>query len=717
MVVVVLCALMWGLAGVGAVAQAAQTATPDAQAPEQTTPASPNAPEPPKGKVLFSRDTDAPAGETAPAEVVATNAATVAREDSDGVTDAERDALTFTAYDLDVHLTPASEGIAVRAGLTVRNDGAVALKRLALDISSSLRWDAISSVGAGASGVVALKFAVHTLDTDADHTGQMNEAVVTLAQPLAPGALVTLTALYSGAIPQSAQRLVRIGAPADKALAEDWDVVAASKPDAPGEGTALRGFGNVMWYPVAASPMFLGDGAKLFHAVGRAKLRESAATVRLRLAVEYAGEPPDAAFFCGRREQMIAISDNADVPVAEGRGIATAVFEERPLGFRTLSLFVTGHAASEAGTAADPGMIEAVTGNDEALAGYSAAAQMVAPMLAEWFGARPLGSLTILDHAGQPFEDDALLVRPMEKADAGTLAPSLAHSLTHAWIRSSRPWIDEGLAEFAGLLWTERTQGRAAALAEMQEADRALALAEPEVPFSAAADSASLGGGGASATGRVDLRGASSSLSDRATSASSSSVSGSDAGTAQGTVSEAGESLAAATGEVFYRTKAAAVWWMLRGLVGDGALQQALQAYRLDGKLDRDPEGFEGELEKVAHKDLRWFFDDWVYRDRALPDLSIVSVTPSQLTSRGGLPAGWLVAVEVHNGGYAEAEVPVTVRSATAKETERLRIPARSSASTRIVFAGTPEEVEINDGGVPETEASVHTLRLALPGR
>jgi hypothetical protein len=686
MVVVVLCALMWGLAGVGAVAQAAQTATPDAQAPEQTTPASPNAPEPPKGKVLFSRDTDAPAGETAPAEVVATNAATVAREDSDGVTDAERDALTFTAYDLDVHLTPGSAGIAVRTGLTVRNDGAVALKRLALDISSSLRWDAISSVGAGASGVVALKFAVHTLDTDADHTGQMNEAVVTLAQPLAPGALVTLTALYSGAIPQSAQRLVRIGAPADKALAEDWDVVAASKPDAPGEGTALRGFGNVMWYPVAASPMFLGDGAKLFHAVGRAKLRESAATVRLRLAVEYAGEPPDAAFFCGRREQMIAISDNADVPVAEGRGIATAVFEERPLGFRTLSLFVTGHAASEAGTAADPGMIEAVTGNDEALAGYSAAAQMVAPMLAEWFGARPLGSLTILDHAGQPFEDDALLVRPMEKADAGTLAPSLAHSLTHAWIRSSRPWIDEGLAEFAGLLWTERTQGRAAALAEMQEADRALALAEPEAPASAP-------------------------------DGTSSSVSGSDAGTAQGTVSEAGESLAAATGEVFYRTKAAAVWWMLRGLVGDGALQQALQAYRLDGKLDRDPEGFEGELEKVAHKDLRWFFDDWVYRDRALPDLSIVSVTPSQLTSRGGLPAGWLVAVEVHNGGYAEAEVPVTVRSATAKETERLRIPARSSASTRIVFAGTPEEVEINDGGVPETEASVHTLRLALPGR
>jgi hypothetical protein len=165
---------------------------------------------------------------------------------------------------------------------------------------------------------------------------------------------------------------------------------------------------------------------------------------------------------------------------------------------------------------------------------------------------------------------------------------------------------------------------------------------------------------------------------------------------------------------VFYRTKAAAVWWMLRGIVGDRALQQALQAYRLDAKLDREPEGFERTLERFLNKDLRWFFDDWVYRDRGLPDLKIVSVTPSQLESRGGVSAGWLVAVEVHNDGYAAAEVPVTVRSATARQTQRLRIPGRSSASTRIVFAGTPEEVEVNDGSAPETEGELHTQQLVL---
>jgi hypothetical protein len=155
---------------------------------------------------------------------------------------------------------------------------------------------------------------------------------------------------------------------------------------------------------------------------------------------------------------------------------------------------------------------------------------------------------------------------------------------------------------------------------------------------------------------------------------------------------------------------------MLRGIVGDEALKQALQAYRLDAKLDRDPEGFQRTLEKFTHKDVRWLFNDWVYHDRGLPDLRIVNVTPSQLEARNGSPAGWLIAVDVHNDGYAEAEVPVTVRSGSASETLRLRIPGLSSASTRIVFASTPERVDVNDGTVPEIQASIHSRELVLPG-
>jgi hypothetical protein len=633
--------------------------------------------------VLFSRDS------TAQPDAQRTDAQkSAAKPDSLAVTDAECSSLTFTAYDLDVHLTPASAAISVRAGVTVRNDGDLPLKRLVLQISSTLQWDAIST-RTPSGAITPVPFITHHVDTDADHTGEMDEAVLTLRQPLAPGASIDLATLYSGTIPRSAKRLERIGAPVDQALSEDWDAIAAPESDAPGDGTALRGFGNVLWYPVSAQPVSLGDGASVFQSVGATKLRESAATIRLRLAVEYIGDPPDAAFFCGHREQLIATSDNPNLPAAEAPGIATARFDERPIGFRTPSIFITGAAASNTGTPANADLIAAVTTRYDSLPAYSAAAAQVEPLLTDWLGPLPLTPLTILDRPGQPFEDDALLVRPMRAVDPATLAPSLAHSLTHAWIRSSHAWIDEGLAQFMSQLWTERTAGRPAALAELQDAARPLALAEPETP---AADSAS------------------------SSSPSSDPQSGSS-NAKNPTFSPGGASLAEATGDIFYRTKAAAVWWMLRGIIGDDALKQSLQAYRSDPKLDHDSRGLQLTLEKFSHKDLGWFFNDWVYRDRGLPDLTIVSVTPSQLDSRTGVASGWLVAVVVRNDGYAAADVPVTVRSRTSTQTERLRIPGQSAVSTRIIFAGTPEQVEVNDGSTPETVTSVHTRQLVLPGK
>ena len=675
---------------------ASQPAQSEPLPDKAATPGQATEPAAPSGKVLFSRDTDAAPG----AQPATPDKPTAPNYDSKlEASEAERNSLTFTAYDLDLHLTPAVAGISVRAGLTIRNDGAVPLPRLILQISSSLSWDAFSTRLPSSPGTVTpLTFAVHLVDTDADHTGRMQEAAVTLPQPLVPGASITLTALYSGAIPVSTNRLTRIGAPTDQALSADWDAISGGDPSTSATSVALRGFGNVLWVPVSSPPLFLGDAARLFQAVGNTKLRESTATIRLRVAVEYVGDAPDAAYFCGRREQLIAISDNPNMPAAESPGIATAIFAPRPLGFRTPNLFITANAATETGTPANPGLIAAIAGpgHSDSLPAYAAAATLVEPLLIDWLGAQPDTALTIVDHPGQPFEDDAVLVRPMRAEETSALAPSLAHSLTHAWIHSSHPWIDEGLAQFLSLLWTERTTGRDAALAELQEAARTLALAEPENPD---ADPSS------SSSPSSDLQPSSSSTPSDPTAVHTPFL------------RPAGESLAAATGDVFYRTKAAAVWWMLRSIVGDNALKQALQAYRQDAKLDRDPAaGFEHTLEKTSHKDLRWFFNDWVYLDRGLPDLSIENVTPSQIDTRSGAPAGWLVAVVVHNDGYAEAEVPVTVRSGTASQTTRLRIPGRSSVSTRIVFAGTPTEVDVNDGGVPETQASVHTRQLILPG-
>jgi hypothetical protein len=566
------------------------------------------------------------------------------------VTDAERTSLTFTAYDLNVHLTPAKSQLAVHAVFTVRNSGQTPLTRLVFQLSSSLHWDSFAVEDAGR--VASLPFVQHTIDSDADHTGKSAEAVVSLPQALAPGATAALTSFYSGEIAQSGNRLERIGAPEDQAARADWDRISP-------ELTALRGFGNVLWYPTAAAPVFLGDGAKLFQSVGQAKLQQAKALIHLRLTVDYVGDAPDAAFFCGHREQLTSVSENVDLPVAPSPGVAIADFPKHLLGFRTPSLFVTDRA----GTVTSDSLISAVTEHYDALPNYDAAAEKVRPLLKEWIGPGPLSMLYIIDNEGQPFEDDALLVSQMRAADPTLLAAPLVHSLTHAWFSSSHVWLDEGVAQFMSLLWVEQGEGREAAVKQLEQEANTLALAEPVVARDASED--------------------------------------------------AGQSLIEARDEVYYRTKAAAVLWMLRSIVGDEALRRGLQLYRNDAKQDADPKEFQRVLEKTAQRDLNWFFDDWVYRDRGLPDLTIASVTPRALENKGDTKS-WLVAVEVRNDGGAAAEVPVTVRSGTLTASQKLRIPGHSSASTRIVFQGTPDEVIVNDGSVPEVTSATHTRELIL---
>ena len=73
----------------------------------------------------------------------------------------------------------------------------------------------------------------------------------------------------------------------------------------------------------------------------------------------------------------------------------------------------------------------------------------------------------------------ALLVTSMAATDTAAISRRLAHSLTHAWFESSHAWLNEGVAQLMSYLWLERTQGREAAMEQMQEAAIALALAEP----------------------------------------------------------------------------------------------------------------------------------------------------------------------------------------------------------------------------------------------
>lgn len=630
------------------------------------------------GQVLFHR------GETPSAQSQSGKAPRTPEKDIASITDAERSAIGFTSWDLDLHLAPAASRLAARARFTVRNDSSAPISRLTLQLSSTLHWESLTAT-------TPLPFTEHTLLTDSDHTGQASEALVQLSQPLAPGSALTLIGFYSGSISPSAERLIRIGAPPQQAANADWDQISP-------EMTALRGFGNVLWYPVSSPPLFLGDGARLFQAIGLSRLNQASSTLHVRLSIEYVGEPPVDAFLNGRRQPLDHVTEEPDVSVAESHGIATADFTAATLGFRTPSLFIT----SQASRPSENQLLQITTTRPEAIAPYTAASTHVAPLLRDWLGPAPLTPLTLIDHPGQPYEDDSFLTVPLTATDAGQITPAMVHSLAHAWFRSSLPWLNEGVPQFISLLYTESTDGRGKALAELRTLINPLTLVEPEA---------------STKPGPQNPPSGVSSSSSGSTQADPNAPPQPLLSTQTPPPGKPGQSLIAAHDEVYYRAKAAAVLWLLRSITGDAPLKKALQVYRdevrhASSETPEDPRAFQRVLEAACRKDLSGIFDDWVYNDRGLADLSIVHVTPRDLPARNGKGVSWLVAVEIHNAGQVNVDVPVTVRSGTLTSTERVHIGPNSTVSTRILFEGVPQEVQVNDGTIPETTEPIHTREL-----
>ncbi len=586
------------------------------------------------GKVIFSRSTDDNGEATTQVGPAAGKNAPLASEPS--VDDAARVAAAVSALNLDVRLDALAQGLSVRAQVTVQNDGKVPLARIPLQISSTLNWEQIRSDGRN------LPFTVSVLNSDTDHTGQLHEAAVTLAQPLLPGAAVQLDVVYSGKIAATAQRLATIGTPEDVALHTDWDQISA-------EFTGLRGFGNVVWYPVSSVPVILGDGARLFAEIGRHKLRNSGTRFALRLTAEFPhGTPPTVVLINGRPATLtVEDAHGLDPGVV---GIATARADNMTLGFEEPSLFVAvrkAHAESNVTAWVTPE-------NEVAVQYWLDAASTVTPFVERWLGSHSDSHLTLLDlpdPEDAPYETGAMLAANLHEVGADRLNGILTHALTHAYLlpgtKPTPAWLHEGLATFMESLWLEKKQGRDQALGMLESDRSALALVEPSSP-------------GASA----------------------------------------GQPLADATEPIYYRTKAAYVLWMLRDLAGDDALASALQSCTNAA----DSCSLQALLKQAGSKrDLAWFFSDWVEADKGLPDLTIDGVYPNPAQS-----GTYLVAVNVANSGYAATEVPVTVRSAKSTVTERLMVPARGKAVQRLLVVGPPTQVQVNDGTVPEISASVH---------
>src|SRR5579864_6702544 len=184
----------------------------------------------------------------------------------------DREAFTFTNYDLNVQLEPEQHRLGVRGKVTLRNDSQTPQKIAVLQISSSLDWRSVRV------GDQAVQYVTQPYTSDVDHTGSLSEAIVTLPQAVAPKGTVELDIAYEGVVLLDATRLTRIGTPEEAAASSDWDQISPTF-------TAVRGAGYVAWYPIGTEVANLSEGNSLFEVLSRWKMREAASTVHVHVRV------------------------------------------------------------------------------------------------------------------------------------------------------------------------------------------------------------------------------------------------------------------------------------------------------------------------------------------------------------------------------------------------------------------------------------------------
>ena len=537
----------------------------------------------------------------------------------------DRNAFTFTNYNLNLTIDPQTSLLTARGTITLRNDSAKPQSVIALQLGSQLKWASIKIAGA------PIAFEVATLASDIDHTGQVTEATFPMAQPLASKATIDIEVGYSGNITQDVSRLTRLDVPVAQARGSDWDGIT---PDF----IALRGVGHVVWYPVSLDPVLLGDGNKLFVELGAFRVRHAESSMTLVI-----GQTEMPVFSNGTvANNKSATAQTATVTfnglTVDGPLLVMGKFENLNSALSNIFYFPEQHyRATE----------------------YSDAVKKVAPEVASWIRA-PQQSITVIQHPeanAVPFESGPLLLTRFSDNDKA-IQLQLAHTLAHAALPSSRAWIAEGLAHYAQAREKQVQEGHVAALTFLLDRVNSLALDEPE-HIKSSPDSAA-------------------------------------------------RSLINSGDELLYRTKSMFVWWMLHDMLGDDPLIKALRNYRQAD--DKEATYVQRLIEAQAHRDLQWFFDDWVYRDRGLPDFHITQVYP-----RETLEGRYVVTVTVENLGDAGAEVPVRVFTKEGETLGRLEVMGRQKASARIAVPSPPLQVIVNDGSVPESDLSNNMWKTEEP--
>ena len=547
----------------------------------------------------------------------------------------DREAFTFTNYDLNVQVEPEQHRLGVRGEITLRNDSQTAQKIAVLQISSSLDWRSVRAADK------PLQFVSQPYTSDIDHTGGLSEAIVTLPQTIAPRATVELQIAYEGVILLDASRLTRIGTPAEAANSTDWDQIGPSF-------TAVRGVGYVAWYPIATEVANLSEGNSLFEILGKWKARESASKMHLHISVSRDD---------GEQPQELLVNEAACKVLYEEMGrssLRTADCTYQPMGL-LVPLFAMAHY----GAVDRPSiLVYNLATRAVAAESYAAAAEKVVPLITEWFGGSHEKARTadLADPKAAPFESGSFLLTPLADTDSRLAGLAAAHQLTHAAFLSFRPWIEEGLAHFAQALYLQREKGLPAALDYMALHRSALSEIEhsTNVPISEY---------------------------------------------------EVNRSLVNTTDEELYRSKAMCVWWMLRDLVGDSALKKAITAYRPE--QDKEPSYMPRLIAAQTQRDLEWFFDDWVYRDRGLPDFQVESAF-----SRKTMTGSFMLTITLDNLGTAGAEVPIIVKFSGGEIVKRLEVHAKNKGVIRVEVPAAPQQIVVNDGSVPERDITNNTFKV-----
>jgi aminopeptidase N len=108
-----------------------------------------------------------------------------------------------------------------------------------------------------------------------------------------------------------------------------------------------------------------------------------------------------------------------------------------------------------------------------------------------------------------------------------------------------------------------------------------------------------------------------------------------------------------------------------------------------------------------TQRDLEWFFDDWVYRDRGLPDFKVESAY-----SRKTMTGSFMLTITLDNLGTAGAEVPIIVKFKGGEIMKRLEVHAKNKAVIRVEVPAVPQEIVVNDGSVPESDITNNKFKI-----